>query len=78
MGQVLQVLSGVSDGSWPLPAPTPWETAGIQWQGGRHSLFGALPGGYSFIWVFSPSELQTTWHTLLLPEQTAEEETCRH
>lgn len=31
MGQMLQVLLGVGDGSWPpLPAPKPWETAGFQ------------------------------------------------
>lgn len=46
MGQMLQVLSGVSDGSWPLQEPKPWETTGFQWQGGRQSLF----GGNCFAW----------------------------
>lgn len=40
MGQMLQVLSGVGAGSWPLPAPKPWETTGFQQQGAGHSLFG--------------------------------------
>lgn len=40
MGQMLQVLSGVSDSSWLHSAPKPWEITRFQWQGRRRSLSG--------------------------------------
>lgn len=40
MGQMLQVLSGVSDSSWLHSAPKPRETTHFQWQGRRRSLSG--------------------------------------
>lgn len=77
MGQMLQVLSGVGDGYWLLPAPKTWETTGFQWQDGDMLCLGgiALPGDIASSGS-SPHqrlELQTIWHTLILPEQTAEE-----
>jgi len=33
---------GAGGSSWPLPAPTPWEVAGFQWQGGNASLGGTI------------------------------------
>lgn len=77
MGQMLQVRSGVSDSSWPLSAPKPWETTRFQWQGRRHSLSGENCFAWE-IWLHQGllpirPELQTIWHALILPEQTAEE-----